>query len=371
MKRPFPRFEVLGLTVALVGVACTPNNSVQPGAPVLMEMEVVENGGYNITTVTAMTSGCPAGTTDGVGCASADPACQQLTTNILCHCVAGATPTTTTTPADAGAADAGAADAGMSDAAATPKFDGAWSCSFAPTATVLYVFDRLLYTPPLEPGDSGTVSDLSMSTFDPQPTTPVALLGDYASNGSPNEVVFPLLGDFRSDGPSILFAAAPTLPSNNTITVTLDKTKVLAKDGRTPFTGSGPLIDGTLKFFTTKFIATVAGPPAPMGAADAAPMLPLPDMTPATVVFSNLIDPATIGTHITVGAVPTGSAAGTQPTPVAVDVASMDGINVTITPKATWPASSDITITVDAATADLVGDTLGTATPATFSTSAM
>lgn len=362
MKRPFPRFEVLGLTVALVGVACTPSNSVQPGAPVLMEMEVVENGGYNITTVTAMTSGCPTGTMDGVACASADPACQQLTTNILCHCVAGATPTTT--PADAGASDAGASDA-------APKFDGAWSCSFAPTATVLYVFDRLLYTPPLDPGDSGTVPNLSMNTFDPQPATPVALLGDYAANGSPNEVVFPLLGDFRSDGPSILFAAAPTLPSGNTVTVTLDKTKVLAKDGRTPFTGTGPLIDGTLKFVTTKFIATPAGPPPPMGAADAAPMLPLPDMTPATVVFSNLVDPATIGTHITVGAVPTGSPTGTLATPVAVDVASMDGINVTITPKTTWPASSDITITVDAATADLVGDTLGTDTKTTFSTSAM
>ena len=39
MNRPFPRLEVLGLTAALAFVgACTPNNSVKPGAPVLTEM---------------------------------------------------------------------------------------------------------------------------------------------------------------------------------------------------------------------------------------------------------------------------------------------------------------------------------------------
>ena len=48
MKRPFPRFEVLGLTAALALVSsCSPNNSVKPGAPVLTgsHMDTQPNGG--------------------------------------------------------------------------------------------------------------------------------------------------------------------------------------------------------------------------------------------------------------------------------------------------------------------------------------
>jgi len=56
MNRPFPRLEVLGLTAALaLAGACTPNTSVKPGAPVLIELSIVENGGASITTVTPTT----------------------------------------------------------------------------------------------------------------------------------------------------------------------------------------------------------------------------------------------------------------------------------------------------------------------------
>jgi hypothetical protein len=99
-----------------------------------------------------------------------------------------------------------------------------------------------------------------------------------------------------------------------------------------------------------------------MGPADAAPLDPAPDMTPATITFNNTVDPTAVEAHVTI-----------TPATVAVDFASMDGLTVTITPKkgTTWPPSSTITITVDATTPDVVLDTLGAATSASFHTSAM
>jgi hypothetical protein len=374
MKRPLPRLEVLGLTAALALVSsCSPNNSVQPGAPVLTELSVVEPGasGPTLTTVTASTLSCPAGTAEGGSCTPgpATAVCEALTTNNLCRCVA--TPMTAAAPPAAtdagvdGGTDAGAkagADAGAADAAPPPPAGGSWSCSFAPTSMVLYVFDRVLYTAPLDPGDAAGLTTLATTTFLP-PAPAIALLGDYASNGSPNEVIFPLLGDFRSDGPSILFSGVPALPTSSTVTVTLDPTKVLAKDGRTPFVGMSLLKDGIISFVTQPFTAVVAGPPT---TGDAAPPTAAPDMTPATITFTNTVDPGTLKPHIQISAVP--------PLPVGFDfdVASMDGLHVTVTPTTNWPPISMITITVDAGTADLAGDVLGGAgATVTFNTSAM
>src|SRR6185312_415355 len=184
MKRPFPRFEVLGLAAALAaGAACTPNNSVKPGAPVLMELALVENGGAQITTVTQTTTTCPDKTAEGGGCPTAlFPAtffpptgqtfytpCQTTTDNIVCRCIpkpiapprptsdAGASDAAVSDAAvsdagnasiDAGAADAGGSMADAGDAGSSPVVDGTWSCSFVPTANALYVFDRLLDTKP-------------------------------------------------------------------------------------------------------------------------------------------------------------------------------------------------------------------------------
>jgi hypothetical protein len=379
MKRPFPRFEVLGLTAALVGVACTPSNSVKPGAPVLMEMTIVENGGASYTTVKADTPSCPPGTADQGGCASAISACQAITTNILCRCIANPPPPPPPPPSDAGAPDAGmsdggAIDAAMSDAAvpdagasapdAASPFDGTWSCSFSPTSQVLYVFDRLLYTPPFEADPDNGVAGVATPVFTPA-NAAASVLAKYASDGVQNGTIFPMLG--FPNGPSIWVTGAPALPTSSTVSVTLEKTKVLAKDGRTPFVGAlldasaGPLIDGAITFVTQAFTASVAGPPAPMGPADAAPLDPAPDNTPATITFNNIVDPTALVAHVTV-----------TPVTVSVELASVDGLNVTLTPKkgTTWPASTTITIAVDATTADVVGDTLGAAASASFTTSA-
>jgi hypothetical protein len=239
--------------------------------------------------------------------------------------------------------------------------NGTWSCSFAPTSTVLYVFDRVLDTAFL--GDGGGALGLATISSTPTPPTTVVLNGDYASNGTfnivftdPNE-----LGDFRADGPSILFSAVPALPTSSTVTVTLDKTKVLAKDGQTPFAGTNLLLDGAISFVTQGFSASITSP----------------SMAPATVTFSNVVDPTALAGHITVTA--TGSAAGSLPVNVPVDLTSMDGLNVNVAPSGKtadgmpldWPADSTVDIKVDATTPDAVGDTLGADTTATFTTSAM
>ena len=114
MNRPFPRLEVLGLTAALaLSGACTPNTSVKPGAPVIIELSVVENGGASITTVTPKTGYCPAPGSEGGPCDPvADAVCQSTTTTNLCRCIANPAPTPPV--------DAGSSDAATSDAAAAP-----------------------------------------------------------------------------------------------------------------------------------------------------------------------------------------------------------------------------------------------------------
>lgn len=379
MKRPFPRFEVLGLAAALAaGAACTPNNSVKPGAPVLMEMTVIEPpapGAYGptLTSVTAMTSSCPSNTKEGGACVSASfPSCEMPTDNTLCRCIPNPPPPP---PVDAGASDAAASDASTSDAATSsdagssdaarpdggtgasdaaappPPADGMWSCSFVPTSSVLYVFDRLLDPTPFDPNMG--VPGVANVTEDPT-NARVSGLANYAANGLQNGTIFPMLG--FPDGPNIAVTGSPALPTGSTVAVMLDRTKVTAKDG-TPFSGKGFLIDGAVKFVTQSFSATITPPPAPMGPADAAPLDQAPDMTPATITFSNIVDPTALATHLTVGAKPAGS--NNNPTPVVVDLTSMDGLTVTVTPHTNWPASSDISITLDATTPDVVGDTLG------------
>lgn len=405
MNRPFPRFEVLGLTAALaLAGACTPNNSVKPGAPVLTGLSIIEGGGATITTVTPTTDFCPAGTAEGGACDPvAFPVCEAVTSNVLCRCVPNPMSTTggSTATSDAGSADAGASDgaapdgsSAVSDAAtsdgsatkdsgadgAAATLTGTWTCSFAPTAVVLYTFDRLLDTAPFAT-DADSQSNAALApVFVPAPATPVALIGDYASNGSPDLLVFKYYS-LRAAGPSLLFAGAPTFPTSTAVTITLDKTNVLAKDGHTSFTGTNLLKGGAISFVTQAFSASVVTPLPPNKAADAAadaavPTQVVPDMAAATVAFNNIVcpqlpngkfDATEISKHITVTAVPA------IPATVTFDLACVDGSDVSVTPHTTWPAGSNITISVDGMAADILGDTLGAAGAATgsFMTEAM
>ncbi|HVT07644.1 MAG TPA: Ig-like domain-containing protein, partial [Polyangia bacterium] len=261
---------------------------------------------------------------------------------------------------------AGGADAGAAADAATPP-DGIWNCDpFAPTAQVLYTFDRLLDTRPFD-ADAGA----SVAATVTSGTPPAAVLAttDYTPNGSPHELIFPLFGDFRADGPSLLVTPAPALPASGTATVSLVPANVLAKDGKTPFTDNGNFAGGVLVFTTAAFSATVTPPaPPPLPADAGACATPNTDVAldaPATITFNSPVDPTALMTAVT-------ATAGPAATPVPVMLSSMDGLNVTVAPMDKWPADADITITVAATAADLAGDLLSAPPmPAMFHTGAL
>jgi hypothetical protein len=412
MKRQFARIErraLLGLAAALttLGAACTPNTSVKPGAPVLTEIAIFDPAAGSVTHITPDTEECPAGTVDTGGCdPTASPLCFLASAKNWCQCNQNPPPPA---PADASAdaaisldgatsldgavsLDAGSADAGVSSDGSAPPLAGSWSCApFSPTSSPFFVFDRLLATAPLDPGDAATgPTGVATVTVSPQPPSTIAVSADYASNGSPNEVIFPLLGAFRADGPSLLFGGQPALPAGFAITITLNPDKVTAKDGKSSFIGIAPTdggadagtpgaVDfqkGTITFTTAPFSGSLSAPSPPPpdpgadGGADAGGAL---KMSPATAKFNNFVNPADLATHVSAVAV---SAAGTAP--VALALTSMDGLTVSIAPapttptsKPAWPEAAAITLTIDATAADVVGDKLAAPiAPVTFTTSA-
>jgi hypothetical protein len=160
--------------------------------------------------------------------------------------------------------------------------------------------------------------------------------------------VTPLLGmffngNFRNNGPSLFSAPDPGFPSGSAVTVNLQASLVRAKDGTTPFVGEGLLQGGTVLFTMPAFTASVS-PPDDMG-------------TPASVVFTNVVDQDVIG-HITV-------TANNADITAQVDLA-VSGMVVTVTPKTAWPAGAMIAITVDATAKNALGQTITAFEPGPF-----
>lgn len=418
MKRQFARIErraLLGLAAALttLGAACTPSHDVKPGAPVLTEIAIFDPSNGSVTHITPDTGECPAGTVDSGGCdPTAAPLCFLASAKNWCRCNQNPPPPPPVTPdasvdaaisLDASTArdssvslDAASADAGVSSDGSAPPAAGSWSCApFSPTSSPFFVFDRLLDTAPLDPGDAAT-GPANVATVDvaPAPPSTIAVSADYASNGAPNLIIFPLLGDFRADGPSLLFSGKPALPAGFAITISLNPAKVTAKDGKSSFIGTAPMdggadagtpgaIDfrnGTVTFTTALFSGSLTAPLAPApdpgadGGADAGTPGVALKMTPATATFNNFVNLADLATHVSAVAV---SAAGTAP--VALALTSTDGLTVSIAPAPTptptstpaWPKGALITITIDATADDVVGDPLSAPIPSvTFTTSA-
>jgi hypothetical protein len=353
MNRWFPRhaqealFGVAAALGAIGAVGCSPTSGVQPGPPVLTEMIILQAGpaGTMATTILPTTPTCTpvGGVVDGTPCnpagdpdagVPADALCQAVDTVTWCTC-GGSDPMTPT-----------------------------WSCpsSFAATTGVIAIFDRLLDTAPFDAVDGGPATNVASLSGVGIPM--MDLPTDYASNGSTTGLIFPLLGkfvvgNFRVDGPSLLMSPSTAFPSGATLTVGLNKLTVRSKAGQ-PFVSAGPLLDGIISFKTAPFtVAGITTPPGVDGGTEVAP-----DMTPATITFTNFVSVADVMSHITV-------TAGATAVPVPVDIASSDNLNVTITPKTTWPASSTITITVDQTTPDVNGEALSAAVPpAMFTTSA-
>ncbi|MES1165581.1 MAG: hypothetical protein ABUR63_07485, partial [Verrucomicrobiota bacterium] len=263
MKRPLRGFEVVGLAAALAGsAACAPSNSVKSGAPVLIEVSIVEGGGATITSIPPGAAACAAGTTSGGMCdASGDhidktcflgqswcrcgaapaPAMQMPMPSCTDGGLAGMSGAAGAAGGAGGAAggaagaaaggaggaagaDGGAAGAAGGAAGAPPAPDGVWNCApFSPTAQTLFTFDRVIDTRPFD-ADAGASVAATVTTG--TPPTPVASTTDYKPNGSPNELIFPAFGDFRSDGPSLLVTTSPALPASAAATVQLNPTAV-------------------------------------------------------------------------------------------------------------------------------------------------
>ncbi len=308
MKRFFPRAlpeavalsSLLGL-FALAGTSCAPDQGVQPGAPVLSTLSLIEPSGnrVDITADTKACTGFVATVPDGGSDAATGDA--QASAGDAGVGDAGAS--------EAGAPEAGASDASPSEAgsppAATavkegddcdpatdgvctsdgvlcncvakdmcdPTIDGAnpttkgtLNCTYAPMSKVLAVFDRLLDTAPFTDGNGDpTGAPTAKVIADPLPGTVFTIVGTYNSSGSAKTIFAPLFG--ANLGPAVTMNGAPGFPTVSKITATLDGTVVMAKDGKTPFAGMGGLADGKVSFKTTAFSLdsiTVPQPPAPM-----------------------------------------------------------------------------------------------------------
>jgi hypothetical protein len=294
---------------------------------------------------------------------------------------------------------------------------GEWNCApFAPSTKVIATFDRLIDTTPFEP-DSGVEPEaIAALTASPVPPSPPGPGVDYSSTGSPTTLVFgiyspnwgyfvtgnPNDNNYRWAGPSIQVVGEPTLPSGATVSIDLSKTNVRAKDGKTPFTGTGLLQDGALKFNTAPFSVAISAPhgeelppPAPMdggvdagasdaGVADAStdtatpPPAPTTGPVPAdmnmgaiTLTFNNLVEMSAEG-HVKI------SVDGAPFTAFSITsgITKDDGDGgivpayptniLVITPNTMWEAGKSYTVTVDANVADATGVKLGHAEAHTF-----
>ena len=246
---------------------------VPPGPPVLKEFTIVAGGAP--TTVTADTPDCPAGIVGSEAClpmgdmatmTPPDGLCRQASAMNWCNCI----------PDDADMT-------GMT---------GNWDCSpFANVSAVIAVFDRLLDTVPLDPGDAPGLTDV-VTTMAGTGAPVITLLTDYSSTGAADGLIFNLFGpfffgNFRGNGPSLFSAPQPEFPSGTTITVSLQADLVRAKDGTTPFTGNGLLQGGTLVFTMAPFSGVVVPAKPFMPATADAPEMAT---TPAMVAFTNFVD---------------------------------------------------------------------------------
>jgi hypothetical protein len=324
-----------------------PSEGVPAGAPVLTFLSIFDPNTGARTDVGATTTGCATGVMEGGTCdPNMDAACRLMssaTTTTICGC----------------------------DMAAST-----WTCSYTPQSVVVATFDRLLDTTPLDPGDSGVpgVTDVAHLLSAPPPPDSSVTLGTVASfdsTGSPTGAVFKFF--LGINGPRLTVMGTPAVPANATVTFSLDGDKVRARDGHTPFTSAGPLLqDGVISFATVPFAVSLSlpqPPPLPDGGTPD-PHTPVPaDATPVTVAFNNNVDPTAILTHIQITQQPTGSAvAPVVFTDFKTDTSS--GSSVVFTPNSTWPAGATIVVNVDAAAADLVGDTIGAASSEFFTTEA-
>jgi hypothetical protein len=243
MKRLFPRVVsavaggCFGLLVFGAGAGCDPNNNVKPGAPVLVTFLIYEPSG---AITYANGTQCPADVGDGMDC---DP-------NVVTMCqipgAAGAAPSycqcNKKSPDD------------MSIMLGMPKTTGSAACpsSFDPASTIVASFDRLIDPAPFDvsvpDGDADAAVPVPTDIANVNPMTDLSF--DYSPNGIFHGFAFQPNGYGTPPGPHITITSTAGFAQGAVVTITLSKTKILAKDGKTPFTGTGLIQDGVLTFMT-------------------------------------------------------------------------------------------------------------------------
>ena len=198
MKRSFPppaREALCALVGVLVcGPRVSPTRTSQPGAPVLKEFTIVVrgdhphdgHGGHARLRGRASSAARPAIRWGTWRVTPPDGLCRQASAMNWCTCVPDA-----------------ADDTGMTVT---------WDCSpFTNVSAVIAVFDRLLDTTPLDPGDAAGVTDV-VTTMAGAGAPEINLVTDYSSTGAANGLIFnlfgPFFGNFRAQRPQPVLGAA-------------------------------------------------------------------------------------------------------------------------------------------------------------------
>jgi hypothetical protein len=233
---------------------------------------------------------------------------------------------------------------------------------------VVFVFDRLLDSRPLDP-DAGTPAAAAMVTAASAAGAHTAVMSnaEYDSTGAPGLFVAPAFGRPGADGPSLLVSGIPALPASSTITTTLDATLVRAKDGHTSFVDSRGLLNhGAVTFSTAPLSVSVPDVPtqplpADAGACDTPPTTVALDATP-TITFNSPVDLDTLMKAVTV------TSGGMD---LAFTLKTTDNLTFSVVSAgkdAKWPPNTTIKVTVSDAVTDQAGDMLGNGGSVTFTT---
>jgi hypothetical protein len=230
---------------------------------------------------------------------------------------------------------------------------------------VVSLFDRLLDTTAIGGFDGDVETGSALATVTVVPTLSPGVSAYYPSFYSPDGAPVELVpgtgvsgGLIFGPGPTISTTGAPTFPSASTITVVLDPAKVRSKKGE-PFTGVG-----TFTFQTSRFAASISVPMGdadPDAGADAGAPPVKPAMQPVAIAFNNLPGDS-IADHVSV------TAGGTAFAAVTVSPDASNPTIIVVAPTGSWPASTTVTVTVDATAADALGGTTGSAVSGSFTT---
>lgn len=329
------RVAALGLAFTLfaTGLACRPENDVEPGPPVIKKLIIAQMTPFGPmgTSILPTTGDCAPSAADGMACQPptedmpvGDVFCRQVSASNWCDCIA--------------------------TDASDPTLGGTWACpTFANVASVIAVFDRVIDTTPFTDPEGEPMAIEDAATATAMGIGDVAVLSDYASNGNEPGLIFPIYGPFfgnlRQEGPTVGVSPAGAFPSGTAVTVTLKRDVLQAKDRQNGFTGEGLLQDGVITFTTAPFAGELAGPD-PMG-----------DPTVVTASFTNFIDPVAVGALTTV-------TVNGSPAEVTFDTST--GSDLVITTETPWPSGATVVVTIDAAATNLAGQMLGAPVTVTF-----